>query len=415
MLGVYNIHRFAARRRPFADPLSRVFMTSVHLNTPFRRASILATVALINALSSVDAWAITNPIPQPPPVEARSWILLDHATGQRLAGQNEDVRVEPASLTKIMTAYVAFRAVAEGRLKLDELVTISERAWRSEGSRTFLQVGDKVPLEVLLQGMIVQSGNDAAVAIAERLAGSEETFAQLMTQQARALGMKNSSFANATGLPDPSLFTTARDMAILSRALISDFPQYYRFYSQKEFVWNNIRQGNRNGLLYKDSSVDGIKTGHTDSAGYCLASSAERSGTRMISTVFGTDSPRIREQASAAILNYGFAFYETVTLRKAGEMVLQPRAYKGSEEFVKVGPQNNVSATIARGGASRLKVTTVLNEPLIAPLKAGQRVGEMRVLDGNTVLRRVPLVVTADVPEGGLWARSRDTVTLWMR
>jgi len=390
-------------------------MTSVHLITPFRRASILAAVALINALSSVDAWAITNPIPQPPPVEARSWILMDHATGQRLAGQNEDVRVEPASLTKIMTAYVAFRAVAEGRLKLDELVTISERAWRSEGSRTFLQVGDKVPLEVLLQGMIVQSGNDAAVAIAERLAGSEETFAQLMTQQARALGMKNSSFANATGLPDPSLFTTARDMAILSRALISDFPQYYRFYSQKEFVWNNIRQGNRNGLLYKDSSVDGIKTGHTDSAGYCLASSAERSGTRMISTVFGTDSPRIREQASAAILNYGFAIYETVTLRKAGEMVLQPRAYKGSEEFVKVGPQNNVSATIARGGASRLKVTTVLNEPLIAPLKAGQRVGEMRVLDGNTVLRRVPLVVTADVPEGGLWARSRDTVTLWMR
>jgi len=379
-----------------------------------RMATLLPFLLMFGALATV-ARANIPAVPAPPTVAAKSWILIDHATGQRLAGQNEDQRVEPASITKVMTAYVAFKALAEGRLKLDERINISERAWRAEGSRTFLQVGDKVPVEVLLQGMIVQSGNDAAIAIAERLAGSEQTFGQLMTQQALALGMKNSSFANATGLPDPALYTTARDIAILARALIRDFPQYYRWYSQREFVWNNIRQGNRNGLLYQDPSVDGIKTGHTDRAGYCLASSAQRNGTRLISTVFGSQSPRIREQASAALLNYGFAFYETVTLRKAREMVLQPRVYKGAEQYVAIGPQTDVTATIVRGAASKLRVSTVLDEPLIAPLKAGQRVGELRVQNGDTVVRRVPLIVTRDLPEGGLWARSRDTFALWFR
>jgi D-alanyl-D-alanine carboxypeptidase (penicillin-binding protein 5/6) len=377
--------------------------------------STLLPVLLMFGSLTTAARANVPAVPAPPTVAAKSWILIDHATGQRLAGQNEDQRVEPASITKVMTAYVAFKALAEGRLKLDERINISERAWRAEGSRTFLQVGDKVPVEVLLQGMIVQSGNDAAIAIAERLAGSEQTFGQLMTQQARALGMKNSNFTNATGLPDPALYTTARDIAILARALIRDFPQYYRWYSQREFVWNNIRQGNRNGLLYQDPSVDGIKTGHTDSAGYCLASSAQRNGTRLISTVFGSQSPRIREQASAALLNYGFAFYETVTLRKAGAMVLQPRVYKGAEQYVAVGPQTDVTATVVRGAASKLRVSTVLDEPLIAPLKAGQRVGELRVQNGDTVVRRVPLIVTRELPEGGLWARSRDTLALWFR
>jgi D-alanyl-D-alanine carboxypeptidase (penicillin-binding protein 5/6) len=376
----------------------------------------LAVAALVLSSSlTLSAHATVLPVPPPPGIEAKSWILVDHASGRRLAGENEDARVEPASITKVMTAYVAFKALAEGRLKLQEPVTISERAWRAEGSRTFLQVGDQVPVEVLLQGMIVQSGNDAAIAIAERLAGSEDTFARVMTEQARALGMKNSSFANSTGLPDPALYTTARDIAILARAMIRDFPQYYRWYSQKEFVWNNIRQGNRNGLLYRDPSADGIKTGHTDSAGYCLVSSAQRNGTRMISAVFGTESPKIREQASAALLNYGFAFYETVTLRKAGEMVLQPRVFKGTEQSVAVSPQTNVGVTVTRGNTSKLRVTTTLNEPLIAPLKAGQRVGELMVLDGNTVVRRVPLVVSGDVPAGGLWAQARDTVSLWFR
>jgi D-alanyl-D-alanine carboxypeptidase (penicillin-binding protein 5/6) len=378
------------------------------------RLALFACALVLPFFAVQPAAAITSAVPPAPAVEAKSWILMDQATGRRLAGQNEDLRVEPASVTKVMTAYVAFRALAEGRLQLQEPITISEKAWRAEGSRTFLQVGDKVPAEVLLQGMIVQSGNDAAIALAERLAGSEEVFAQLMTQQAKALGMKNSSFANATGLPDPALYTTARDIAILARSLIREFPQYYRWYSQKEFVWNNIRQGNRNGLLYQDPTVDGIKTGHTDTAGYCLVSSAERNGTRMISAVFGTESPKIRERASAGILNYGFAFYETVTLRKAGEMVLQPRVYKGGEQYAAIGPQSNVAVTVVRGGASKLRVSTKLNEPLVAPLKAGQQVGELRVQDGDTVIRRVPLVVSKDLPAGGVWARVRDTVAMWM-
>lgn len=379
--------------------------------------SFIRRLAALIALAAftVPAFANVLPVPPPPSVEAKSWILVDHATGQRLAGENEDLRIEPASITKVMTAYVTFRALAEGRLKLQEPITISERAWRAEGSRTFLQVGDKVPAEVLLQGMIVQSGNDAATALAERLAGSEETFARLMTEQAKSLGMKNSNFTNATGLPDPALYTTARDIAILARAMIREFPQYYRWYSQKEFVWNNIRQGNRNGLLYQDPSADGIKTGHTDTAGYCLVSSAQRNGTRMISAVFGTESPKARERASSALLNYGFAFYETVTLRKAGEMVLQPRIFKGAEEYVAVSPQTDVGVTVARGNTGKLRVATTLNEPLIAPLKAGQRVGELTVSDGKTIVRRVPLVVTQDVAMGGVWARSRDTVSLWFR
>ncbi len=388
------------------------------LSLPTTRLSRLALFPCALALAFFvvrPASAITSAVPPAPAVEAKSWILTDQATGRRLAGQNEDLRVEPASVTKVMTAYVAFRALAEGRLQLQEPITISEKAWRAEGSRTFLQVGDKVPAEVLLQGMIVQSGNDAAIALAERVAGSEEAFAQLMTQQAKALGMKNSSFANATGLRDPALYTTARDIAILASALIREFPQYYRWYSQKEFVWNNIRQGNRNGLLYQDPTVDGIKTGHTDTAGYCLVSSAERNGTRMISAVFGTDSPKIRERASAGILNYGFAVYETVTLRKAGEMVLQPRVYKGTEQYVSIAPQGNVAVTVVRGGAAKLRVSTNLSKPLVAPLKAGQQIGELRVQDGDAVIRRVPLVVSKDLPAGGVWARVRDTVAMWMR
>jgi len=379
-----------------------------------RFARLLVSL-LLSAVGSLASVAIAADAPPPPKVDAPAYILIDQASGRTLASERADERAEPASITKLMTAYVTFRALKEGRLKLDELVSISERAWRAEGSRTFLNVGDRVPVEVLLQGMIVQSGNDAATALAERLGGSEEVFGQLMTREAKRLGMKNSNFTNATGLPDPALYTTPRDIAILSRALISEFPQYYRWYSQREFVWNNIKQGNRNGLLYSDPTADGIKTGFTDSAGYCLASSAKRNGTRMIAVVFGTKSPRIREQASTALLNYGFAFYETVSLRKAGDAVFKPRVYKGSDQFVSVGPASNVEVTVARGARSRLKTSTTLNEPLIAPLKAGQTVGEMRVLDGKTVIKRVPLVVNNAVAEGGLWAGTRDTFALWFR
>ena len=379
-----------------------------------RFARLLVSL-LLSAVSSLASVAIAADAPPPPKVDAPAYILIDQASGRTLASERADERAEPASITKLMTAYVTFRALKEGRLKLDELVSISERAWRAEGSRTFLNVGDRVPVEVLLQGMIVQSGNDAATALAERLGGSEDVFGQIMTREAKRLGMKNSNFTNATGLPDPALYTTPRDIAILSRALIDEFPQYYRWYSQREFVWNNIKQGNRNGLLYSDPTADGIKTGFTDSAGYCLASSAKRNGTRMIAVVFGTQSPRIREQASTTLLNYGFAFYETVHLRKVGDAVFKPRVYKGSEQYVSVGPASNVEVTVARGTRSRLKTSTTLNEPLVAPLKAGQTIGEMRVLDGKTVVKRVPLVVDDPVPEGGLWAGTRDTFALWFR
>ncbi len=379
------------------------------------RFARLVFALAMSCLGSLTTVATAADVPPPPKVDAPAYILIDQASGRTLASERADERAEPASITKLMTAYVTFRALKEGRLKLDELVPISERAWRAEGSRTFLNVGDRVPVEVLLQGMIVQSGNDAATALAERLGGSEEVFGQLMTREAKRLGMKNSNFTNATGLPDPALYTTPRDIAILSRALIGEFPQYYRWYSQREFVWNNIKQGNRNGLLYSDPTADGIKTGFTDSAGYCLASSAKRNGTRMIAVVFGTKSPRIREQASAALLNYGFAFYETATLRKAGDAVFKPQVYKGAEEYVSIGPATNVEVTVARGTRARLKTSTTLNEPLVAPLKAGQTVGEMRVLDGKTVVKRVPLVVNDAVAEGGLWAGTRDTVALWFR
>jgi len=379
------------------------------------RSARLLVVLAAGFIHSLIMVASAADVPSPPTIDAPAYILVDQASGRTLASERADERAEPASITKLMTAYVTFRALKEGRLKLDELVPISERAWRAEGSRTFLNVGDRVPVEVLLQGMIVQSGNDAATALAERLGGSEEVFGQLMTREAKRLGMKNSNFTNATGLPDPALYTTPRDIAILSRALIGEFPQYYRWYSQREFVWNNIKQGNRNGLLYSDPTADGIKTGYTESAGYCLASSAERNGTRMIAVVFGTKSPRIRERASAALLNYGFAFYETVSLRKAGDAVFKPRVYKGAEQYASVGPASNVQVTVARGTRSRLKTSTTLNEPLLAPLKAGQTVGEMRVLDGKTVIKRVPLVVNDEVAEGGLWAGTRDTVALWFR
>ncbi len=354
-------------------------------------------------------------VPAAPKVEARAYILVDQATGRVLAGERADERVEPASITKLMTGYLAFRAIAKGQLSLSEDVTISERAWRAEGSRTFVQVGSRVPVEVLLRGMIVQSGNDASIAIAERIAGSEEIFAELMTKEAERLGMRNTRFRNATGLPAEDHYTTPRDISMLARAIIREFPQYYSWYSQREFAWNNIRQRNRNGLLARDQSVDGMKTGMTDNAGYCLVSSAQRGRTRLIAAVFGADSAKIREEASMSLLNYGFAFYETVTLRKAGEKILEPRLYKGSEQFLAVTPGRDVEVTVARGSAGQLRVSTQLDEPLIAPIEAGRKVGELRVMQGETVITRAPLVSAQSVAAGGVWPQVRDTIVLMVR
>ena len=361
------------------------------------------------------AAASAAPIPLPPAVDARSYALIDYQSGRVLAQSHLDDRAEPASLTKLMTAYVVFKALAENRLKLTDMVTISEHAWRAEGSRTFVQVGTQIPADILIKGMIVQSGNDATIALAERVGGTEAAFAQMMNEYAKRLGMSGSNFENSDGLPAPNHYTTARDVATLAAALIREFPQYYPLFSLKEFMWNKIRQENRNGLLGKDPSVDGLKTGHTDSAGYCLASSANRNGMRLISVVMGSPSIKAREDASAALLNYGYTFYETVRIKAAREMILKPRVYKSAAEFAELGVPADLYATIGRGQERSLKTATHLNsDPLLAPLAAGKPVGELTVTDASgAVIARAPLVPLSAVPLGGLWTRTLDSIALW--
>ena len=287
----------------------------------------VSTALLVISFSGPSRAAV--PIPKAPDVNARAYILVDHFSGRVLAEDKADEREEPASLTKLMTSYAVFKALRENRLKLTDPVTISEHAWRSEGSRTFVQVGTTIPAEILIKGMIVQSGNDATIALAEKIGGTESAFAELMNEYAKRLGMKATHFVNADGLPDPNHYTTARDMAILANALITEFPEYYPWYSIHEFTWNNIKQQNRNGLLYRDPTVDGMKTGHTDSAGFCLVTSAKRNDMRLVSVVMGSSSIKAREDASSALLNYGYTFYETGQVMKAGA----PQVQRGFSAF----------------------------------------------------------------------------------
>ncbi len=374
--------------------------------------TLYATV-LAAASGAQLAAPMAPPLAAPPVIEARSWVLVDFASGQALAAGNADQRVEPASLTKLMSAYVIFDALRGGRLKMNEPVMISEHAWHAEGSRTFVQVGTRVPVEVLIKGMIVQSGNDATIALAERVGGSEPAFVQMMNGYAQRLGMTGTHFADASGLPSPSHYSTARDLATLSRAIIRDFPEYYGLYSLREFTWNNIRQENRNGLLERDASVDGLKTGHTETAGYCLISSALRSGLRLVAVVLGTRSVSARESASAALLNYGYDFYESVTVKKGGEMVLKPRVYKGAEQFIAVATSAAVQVTVPRGQGTTVTTRASVRGPLLAPLAAGTAVGELQVDVAGKTVARVPLYPVAAVAAGGLWRRMIDTISLW--
>lgn len=354
------------------------------------------------------------PIPKAPALDARAYVLIDHDTGRVLAAEKADARMEPASITKLMTGYVVFRALQEKRIGLDDPVTISERAWKAEGSRTFAQVGTQIPVQVLIKGMIVQSGNDATIALAEKLGGTEEGFVQIMNSYAAELGLKNSHFDNSWGGPGPTHYMSAQDIATLSRVLIREFPEWYAWYSIREFEWNGIKQQNRNGLLTRDPSVDGIKTGHTESAGYCLASSAKRDGMRLISVVLGTKSFKAREDASATLLNYGFTFYETVKIKGAGDVVLKPEVYKGETDRVTLVPARDVYVTAGRGAAAQLKTSATVKEPVLAPITAGQALGELTVSDGKDVIARVPLVAQAAVPEGGWWTRMVDGIALWL-
>lgn len=381
------------------------------------RSSIACVLSCLLALSAfmADPARAAAPIPNPPDVNARAYLLSDYQSGRVLAQSHAEDRMEPASLTKLMTAYIVFSALKEGRLKLTDLVTISEHAWRAEGSRTFVQVGTQIPVDILIKGMIIQSGNDATIALAEKVGGTEPAFAEMMNAYAKRLGMTNSHFENADGLPSPNHYVTAKDMATLAKALIRDFPEYYPLFSMHEFIWNNIKQQNRNGLLSKDPTVDGLKTGHTDSAGFCLVTSAKRDGMRLISVVMGSPSVSAREDASAALLNYGYTFYETTRIKQAREAILKPRVYKSDAEYVPVGIANDIVVTIGRGQAASLTTTAKLTkEPLIAPLPAGQPVGEVTVTDSSgAVVARAPLIPLAPVPAGGLWTRMTDGIRLW--
>src|SRR3954468_23601991 len=320
------------------------------------------------------------PVPKPPTIAARAYVLVDYQSGRVLAGDKADVQMEPASITKLMSGYVVFRAIKEKRLSPSEMVTISEHAWKAEGSRTFAQVGTTIPVDVLIKGMIVQSGNDATIALAEKIGGTEDGFVQMMNSYAEELGLKNSHFNDSSGLPGPTHYMSAHDIASLSRILIRDFPDEYKLYSLREFEWGGIKQQNRNGLLARDPSVDGIKTGHTESAGYCLASSAKRGDMRLISVVLGTEGFKAREDASAALLNYGFTFFETVKAKGAGEVILKPEVYKGEAERVTLVPAQDIYVTVGRGSGTQLKTAATLKDKIIiAPIKAGQALGELTV------------------------------------
>jgi D-alanyl-D-alanine carboxypeptidase (penicillin-binding protein 5/6) len=354
------------------------------------------------------------PVPKPPALSARAYILVDYQSGVVLGEQKADERMEPASITKLMTAYALFHELQGGKIKLSDMITISETAWRTQGSRMFVEVGKQVSVENLIQGMIVQSGNDATVALAEQVAGSEATFAELMNRYAQQLGMKNTHFVNSTGMPDPQHYTTARDIAILGSAIIREYPQYYKWYSQREFVFNGITQSNRNMLLWRDASVDGMKTGHTDSAGFCLVTSAQRDGRRLMSVVLGTNSEKARADESLALINYGFRFFETHKLYGAGQAVTEARIWKGASEKLPLGLTRDLYITLPRGQYQQLKASMKLPAKLEAPAVKGQSYGTLHIDLGDKVLMEKPLVALQDVAPGGLWQRLVDTVKMRM-
>jgi len=360
----------------------------------------------------VTAAPASTAIPPPPQLNARSFIVIDHESGRVLAALEPDSRQEPASLTKLMTAYGVFKALQEGRIKLTDMVTISENAWKQEGSKMFIEVGKQVSVENLIEGMIVQSGNDATVALAEKVGGNEQTFVQMMNTYAKQLGMTGSHFMNSAGMPDPEHYMTARDAATLSSALIHEFPEYYKWYSQKEFSWNGITQQNRNGLLWRDPTVDGIKTGHTETAGYCLITSAKRDGMRLVSVVLGTESMRAREDASSALLNYGFNFFETKRIYAAGQPLTTMRVWKGKQDEVGLALKRDLYVTSQRGQVSNVKAEFELPQRLVAPLAANQPVGKAKVVVDGATIATYDLYPAADVPPAGFFGRAWDSLRL---
>jgi len=359
------------------------------------------------------AWAAQQALPAPPQLAATAYVLMDAASGQVLVQNNGDQRLPPASLTKLMTAYLATLEINRGQIGESDLVTVSENAWRTGGSRMFIQVGTQVSVSDLLHGIIIQSGNDASVAIAEHIAGSEDAFADMMNTTAEKLGMSNSHFMNATGLPHPEHYASAHDMAKLARAIIYEDPAHYAIYSQKEFFWNNIKQPNRNLLLWRDKTVDGLKTGHTEEAGYCLVSSAVRDGMRLISVVFGTVSEQARAAETQKLLTYGFRFFETQTFYQKGAELAQAQVWKGAARQIKAGLANDLTMTLPKGQLKQLAANMTLNPQLVAPIQQGDVIGKVEVKLGEQVVHSADLVALETVDEGGFFRRLWDSIRLF--
>jgi serine-type D-Ala-D-Ala carboxypeptidase (penicillin-binding protein 5/6) len=358
------------------------------------------------------ALAAAQTVPTLPPIAARAYLLADYNSAQLLVSHNPQQRVEPASLTKVMTAYLAFSALKAKTLKLDQIVPVSQRASKSDGSRMFIEPNKPVSVEELLKGLIVQSGNDASVALAEVIAGSEEAFAQLMNKEAQRLGMRHTNFVNSTGLPHAQHYTTAYDISLLTAALIRDFPEHYPLYSLKEYRYNSITQSNRNRLLWVDPTVDGVKTGHTENAGYCLVTSARRGSRRLISVVMGTSSEAARAAESQKLLNYGFQFFDTVRLYEKNQPVSSIKVWKGGANLVKAGFPYDLFVSVPKGYADKLKATVETRQPLLAPIAAGQKIGVLRVEMDGKPYGEFPVVALEEVAIAGIFGRGWDSLRL---
>ena len=416
--GTLPLFIFASNFREFISVMSnlRRVLPFLVLFTINAFQSVSAQQPTPNNKPNTDKSRIDKPyvIPSPPSIAAESFLLIDFHSGHVLASKNANERVEPASLTKIMTGYVVINELKNDNISMDDMVTISHKAWKMPGSKMFIEVGKQVSVRDLIKGMVIQSGNDASVALAEMVAGSEEVFAQLMNKYATTIGMTNTHFINATGLPHEDHYTSAHDLALLTKALITEFPEEYKWYSEKKFTFNGITQYNRNKLLWQDPTVDGLKTGHTNSAGYCLVASALRDETRLISVVLGATGAEKRVQETQKLLNYGFRFFETHKLYSAGQRLNDAVVWEGTRDLIGVGTAEDLYVTIPRGQYKNLVIESSIQPELKAPIQKGQDLGSIHISLSNNIIAKRPLVALSEVEEGSFFKKLIDQIKLFI-